>query len=44
MRPTQYTILHPSASLSHAEKQQLVAGLGALWAKDAPGLGAPAPP
>lgn len=37
MPPTQYTILHPSASLSDAEKRQLVAGLRALWAKDPPG-------
>ena len=37
MPPTQCTILHPSANLSHAEKRQLVAGLRALWAKDPPG-------
>ncbi len=36
MPPTQYTLIHPSASLSSSEQAQLVAALTRLYAKDPP--------
>lgn len=39
MPPRQYTIIHPSASLSSNEKSQLVAALTRLYATDRPPLG-----
>lgn len=39
MPPTQYTLIHPSANLSSAEKAQLVTALTGLYAKDPPPAG-----
>ncbi len=36
MPPTQYTLIHPSASLSSSEKAELVAGLTGLYANEPP--------
>ena len=36
MPPTQYTLIHPSASLSSSEQAQLVAALTRLYATDPP--------
>jgi len=36
MPPTQYTLIHPSASLSSTEKTQLVEALTRLYAEDPP--------
>ncbi len=37
MPPLQYTLIHPSKSLSASEKRQLVDALTGLYAKDPPG-------
>ncbi len=37
MPPLKYTLLHPGAKLSDAEKQALIDGLTATWAADPPG-------
>jgi mono/diheme cytochrome c family protein len=39
MPPLKYTLLHPGARLSDAEKQTLADGLTATWAADPPGSG-----
>jgi mono/diheme cytochrome c family protein len=39
MPPTQYTLIHPSTSLSSAERAQLVTALTGLYAKDPPPAG-----
>jgi hypothetical protein len=37
MPPLKYTLPHPSTKLSSSEKDQLSAGLAALYAQDPPG-------
>ena len=39
MPPTQYTLIHPSASLSSSERAQLVTALTKLYAQDPPPAG-----